>query len=78
MGNLQEEQAIVGDQIFEEVIYRKHLSNITTKKICEDLNIEKRVVNDYLSGASKKNFPLGILILDYLEQQELALSNDYE
>ena len=78
MGNLQEEQKKAGEQIFNEVIEKKHNVDIDTKKIAKDLDLDKQEVRDYLSGLTKNNLSLGIMILDYLESKEQLLDNDYQ
>ena len=45
-------------------------TKISTKQICKDIKIEDEEIKDYLLGKSKNNLPLGIIILDYLEEQE--------
>ncbi len=70
MEKLQHQQQKVGEQIFNEVIEKKHITKISTKQICKDIKIEDEEIKDYLLGKSKNNLPLGIIILDYLEEQE--------
>ncbi len=55
MGNLQEEQKKAGEQIFNEVIEKKHNVDIDTKKIAKDLDLDKQEVRDYFSGLTKNN-----------------------
>jgi len=73
MKDLKEKQLLVGEEIFKEVIEKKVKTNITTNNICTDLNLDEEDVTNYFLGLSKTNLPLGIKILDYLEDKEVNL-----
>ncbi len=70
MNKLQAKHQIVGEEVYEEVIIKKHETNISTKQIIDDLNLDESVVIEYLNGTAKQNLPLGIMILDYLDNKQ--------
>lgn len=77
MLNIKEKQKIE-NQLFEDVIEKKALSNIKTEQICFDLSIEEDELSEYFLGLSKENLPLGIKILSYLEKQNKKNNREVE
>lgn len=59
-----------GNDIFKDVILKKNRLNISTYRICLDLDLEEELVADYFLGNCKDNLFLGIEILNYLERYE--------
>lgn len=70
MNNILEQKDKIGNDIFDEVIIKKNELNISSKQICTALNIDEDILSDYFIGTAKDNFPLGLRILNYLEEQE--------
>ncbi len=70
MKNILEQRDAIGNNIFDEVIIKKHDLNITTEELSTNLNIDTSTLTDYFLGVTKNNFPLGLRILNYLEEKE--------
>ena len=75
MDELAKKRIITGKQIFNEVIKMKKITGAKTKDICNVLEENEEAVSDYFLGNSKENLPLGIRILDYLEEREKTDKN---
>ncbi len=74
MDNILKQKDKIGNDIFDEVIIKKNELNISTKQICNSLGIDEDILSDYFFGVTKDNFPLGLRILNYLE--EIAEKNN--
>ncbi len=74
MDNILKQKDKIGNDIFDEVIIKKNELNISTKQICNNLGIDEDILSDYFLGVTKDNFPLGLRILNYLE--EIAEKNN--
>ena len=70
MSVVNEQMKKQGNDIFKDVILKKNRLNISTYRICLDLDLEEELVADYFLGNCKDNLFLGIEILNYLAHHE--------
>lgn len=71
MNSLIKKQELVSRDILKKVVEKKIAMNVKAEDICKGLNIDEDTVFRYFAGEDINNLPLGIKILDYLEQQEI-------